>query len=206
MEVAQVARDPVEPACFPLPQVSTVAASSPGRTLLQHVHSLNSRSIAPWGKVPTYVWCAIFTAIGGFCFGFDTGSIGPITVMSQFQSHFFKSHEIDPTVQGLIVSSILLTASLASLLSGPLSNKISRTRSISLGALVFATGSVIACSAGALPQLFVGRCLAGVGEGLFLSAITVYTVEIAPSSARGRLGTVIQVFITSGIASGVSWR
>ncbi|KAJ3522728.1 hypothetical protein NM688_g8835 [Phlebia brevispora] len=122
--------------------------------------------------------------------------------MSQFRNHFFGSSDIDPTVQGLIVSSILLTASLASLVSGPLSNRISRTRTIALGAITFSAGSAIACSSGALAQLFVGRCIAGVGEGLFLSAITVYTVEIAPSSARGRLGTVVQLLITIGIASG----
>ena len=203
MDITEVARDPTDAtACFPLSQVSAGSANSPGRTLLQRIRSFNSWVFAPWSKVPNYVWCTIFTAIGGFCFGFDTGSIGPITVMSQFQHHFFKGQEIDPTVQGLIVSSILLTASLSSLFSGPLSNKISRTRSIALGAVVFAAGSAVACSAGALPQLFVGRCIAGVGEGLFLSAIIVYTVEIAPSSSRGRLGTVIQLFVTSGIATG----
>lgn len=153
-------------------------------------------------QVPTYVWCTIFTALGGFCFGYDTGSIGPITVMSQFQHHFFQEQKIDPTIQGLIVSCILLTASVSSILSGPLSNRLSRTRTICLGGVVFAAGSAIVCSAGSLPQLFVGRCIAGIGEGLFLSAITVYTIEIAPASSRGRLGTVVQLFITIGIASG----
>ena len=205
MDPAQATREPTQPTpCFPLAQVSSGSASGPRHTLLQRVHSLRGLPVTSWPKVPNYIWCAIFTAIGGFCFGFDTGSIGPITVMSQFQHHFFKGEEIDPTVQVLIVSSILVTASISSLLSGPLSNKISRTRSIAVGAVVFAAGSVIACSAGDLPQLFVGRCLAGVGEGLFLSAITVYTIEIAPSSSRGRLATVIQLFITSGVALGLS--
>ena len=155
--------------------------------------------------IPNYVWCTIYTAVGGFLFGFDTGSIGPVTVMSQFQYHFFTDGKMGPTVQGLIVSSILITASIASLLAGPLSDRISRTRTISLGAMTFSAGSAIACSSASLPQLFVGRCIAGVGEGLFLSAITVYTVEIAPARARGRLGTVVQLFITIGIASG-AWQ
>ncbi|GJE97695.1 MFS sugar transporter [Phanerochaete sordida] len=199
METSHTAEDSALSAhCFPVSGV----ASNPGRSVLHHVRDLNARSSRACTTIPTYVWCTIFTALGGFCFGFDTGSIGPLIVMPRFQQHFFGDKEMNPTVQGLIVSSILLTASLASLVSGPMSNKISRVRTISLGAVVFAAGSAIACASGPLPQLFVGRCLAGVGEGLFLSAITVYTVEIAPASARGRLGTVVQLLITIGIASG----
>ena len=44
--------------------------------------------------------------------------------------------------------------------------------------------------------------LAGVGEGLFLSVVTVYTCEIAPAAIRGFLVCTIQFFITIGLASG----
>ncbi|TCD60580.1 hypothetical protein EIP91_009838 [Steccherinum ochraceum] len=155
-------------------------------------------------RIPTYVWCATFTAIGGFLFGFDTGSIGPMTTMGTFQSQFASDSTgtITPTVHGLIVSSILITASISSAISGPLSDRISRTYTISLGAVVFAVGSALVCSARKLAQLFVGRCIAGVGEGLFLSLVTVYAIEISPASVRGRMGSVLQLFITVGIACG----
>lgn len=191
----------IEP-CFPTPPAST----------LQRIRRFlgNGANIFPITrpKVPNYVWCAFFTGIGGFLFGFDTGSIGPITIMPKFQEQFANRHStesgaLSPTVQGLIVSSILITASLASVVSGPLSDRISRTRTVALGAVVFSFGSTIACSAGTLPQIFVGRCIAGVGEGLFLSAVTVYAVEIAPASSRGRLGSVVQLLITIGIAVGL---
>lgn len=194
MEAAEVNR---AEACFPTP------SSSDSLNILQRA----KRAIGiPLPRIPNYVWCVAFTAIGGFLFGFDTGSIGPVTTMHTFQAQFAPDVEkgISPTVQGLIVSSILITASLASVASGPLSDRISRTRTISLGAAVFAVGSAIACSASALPQLFVGRCIAGVGEGLFLSVVTVYAIEVAPASTRGRMGTAVQLFITIGLASGAS--
>ncbi|KAI0072032.1 hypothetical protein K474DRAFT_1629677 [Panus rudis PR-1116 ss-1] len=182
--------------CFPAP-VPQPPSASVRRSLLAY---LKPREV----HVPNYVWCTLFTALGGFIFGFDTGSIGPITVMPQFLSQFADNAQgtISPTVQGLLVSCILLTASLASVISGPISDRISRTRTIALGAVVFAAGSAIACSASTLVQMFVGRCLAGVGEGLFMSAVTVYAIEIAPASSRGRLGSVVQLLITIGIASG----
>ncbi|KAJ6560253.1 general substrate transporter [Mycena capillaripes] len=146
-----------------------------------------------------YVWPTLFTALGGLLWGADTGSIGPIIVMSQFENQFGS---VSPTVQGLLVSSMIATAALSAVFSGALSDRISRTYTISLGAFVFSVGCAIACSASALPQLFVGRCIAGFGEGIFISSITVYVMEISPTSKRGRTMTTVQLFNTIGVAAG----
>ncbi|KAI5799038.1 general substrate transporter [Geopyxis carbonaria] len=154
-------------------------------------------------NLPPYVWCAAFTSIGGFVFGFDTGSIGPVTLMPAFKSTFGT---LTPTIQGLLVSSILLPAALSSLLAGPLSDRFSRTHTISAGATLFSLGALICALSGlrtpSLAPLFVGRCIAGLGEGLFLSPITVYTLEISPRAARGRVAGLCQLFISTGIMVG----
>ncbi|PBK87572.1 general substrate transporter [Armillaria gallica] len=150
-------------------------------------------------NVPTYVWCSLFTALGGFLWGYDTGSIGPITVMPQFEAQFGA---LSPAAQGLLVSSILIAASITSVVAGPLSDRISRIRTISVGGAVYAAGCAIACSAQHRPQLFIGRCIAGIGEGLFISSITVYVTEISPPASRGRLSTCVQLFNTCGVMSG----
>lgn len=94
-----------------------------------------------------------------------------MTVMPQFESQFGK---LSPSLQGALVSCILLTAAVVSFISGPISDRISRTHTITLGGLVYALGAVIGCSSRSLPQLFVGRCICGIGEGFFISSITVY--------------------------------
>ncbi|KAJ7506619.1 general substrate transporter [Mycena galericulata] len=150
-------------------------------------------------RIPTYAWPTLFTALGGFLWGFDTASIGPIIVMPQFEKQFGS---LSATVQGLLVSSIIATAALSAVGSGALSDRISRTYTISLGAFVFSVGCAIACSAKALPQLFIGRCITGFGQGLYISSITVYVAEISPASKRGRAMTTVQLLNTIGIASG----
>ena len=183
--------------CFQLSPIS----------LLQRINEVfaTASSLNVINRVPNYVWCAMLMSVGGLVWGFDTGSIGPISIMPQFAQQFSSiGVGLSPTVQGLIISSILLTASIASVVSGPIADRISRTRTTTLGAAVFAAGSAITCSANtSLVQIFVGRCIAGVGEGLFMSALTVYTIEIAPASRRGQLTTIIQLMITIGIASGL---
>ncbi|KAJ7639563.1 general substrate transporter [Roridomyces roridus] len=150
-------------------------------------------------KISHYVWASLFTALGGFLWGFDTGSIGPIIVMPQFEEQFGT---LSATVQGLFVSSIIATAALASFGSGALSDRISRTYTIALGSFIFAIGCAIACSAKALPQLFIGRCITGFGQGIYVSSITVYMAEISPASKRGRAMATVQLFNTAGIAAG----
>ncbi|KAI5846826.1 general substrate transporter [Tricharina praecox] len=148
---------------------------------------------------PPYVLYAIFASIGGFIFGFDTGSIGPITLMRPFQRSFGV---LSPTMQGLLVSSILLSGALASFFAGWLSDRLSRTYSISLGATVFAVGAALCASAHTLAQLFVGRLVCGAGEGVFISCVAVYVLEIAPVRIRGTVACILQLFITLGIMIG----
>ncbi|KZV93444.1 putative transporter [Exidia glandulosa HHB12029] len=121
--------------------------------------------------------------------------------MSQFEDHF---EHLEPAKHGLIVSSILLAASVFSLVGGPLADRISRTRTIALGSLVFVAGEAMCLGSqrGQLGVFIAGRCIAGAGEGLFLSTITTYTLEIAPTHIRGRLSVTVQLFVTVGIAAG----
>lgn len=175
---------------------TAVTAPSKPLTLNGVLHRLNPKNVfAP------YTWVCIFVSLGGYLFGFDTGSIGPVTVMPQFESHF---EHLEPAKHGIIVSSILLTASVFSIVAGPLADRISRTRTIAVGAVVFSVGEAMCAGAarGSLAVFIAGRCIAGAGEGLFLSTITTYTCEIAPTHIRGRLSVTVQLFVTIGIAVG----
>jgi MFS family permease len=119
--------------------------------------------------------------------------------MKQFAKTFGN---LSPTVQGLVVSSILIPAALASIVAGPLSDRISRTRTFTIGGAVFALGAALESASSHIAMLIIGRCLSGVGEGIFLSILTVYICEIAPTAIRGRLSCTVQLFITFGITSG----
>ncbi|KIK60407.1 hypothetical protein GYMLUDRAFT_606813 [Collybiopsis luxurians FD-317 M1] len=146
------------------------------------------------------VWrAAAFASLGAFMFGFDTGSIGSITVMDQFINSGFK---LSSTLQGVVVATILVTSTLSGLYSGLLSDKISRVYTMTLGAIMFCAGSVIETVSPNLAALIVGRALAGIGEGFFLPIMAVYCVEISPAASRGRVTSIIQVAVTIGVACG----
>jgi len=148
---------------------------------------------------PLLYGCVTVSTLAWGVFGFDTGSIGAITEMAAFEATF---GHLSPIVRGLTVSSILLPSALTGVLAGPLSDRISRKRTTALGAAMFALGSAICCGVNSLAALIVARCVAGAGEGLFLSSVTTYTTEISPRSLRGRFVSATQFGTSSSIAIG----
>ncbi|KAJ3837128.1 putative MFS sugar transporter [Lentinula raphanica] len=119
--------------------------------------------------------------------------------MDQFIQSGFK---LSPTLQGVVVAMILITSSISGMFSGFLADKISRVYTMALGAAIFCAGSIIECVSPNLACILVGRGVAGVGEGFFLSIIAVYCVEISPAVSRGRVTSIIQIAVTVGIAAG----
>lgn len=152
-------------------------------------------------RPPPYILCTTLISIGGLLFGLDTGCIGPITTMPQFQDSL-GGGDLSATVHGLIVSSILIPAAIASFFAGPLADRLGRRKGVSIGGAIFALGAALEAGSTDLAMLFVGRVLAGVGEGLFLSPVLVYVCEVAPPRERGVLANVSQLLTTAGICGG----
>lgn len=146
-----------------------------------------------------YTLACVLVSIGGLLFGLDTGCIGPITTMPAFLDYF---GDLSSTIHGLLVSSILIPASLTSFFAGSAADALGRVRAIGIGGIIFALGTALEASAQNLAMLFVGRCITGVGEGLFLSTLVVYVCEIAPAKERGVLASVQQLLVTIGICGG----
>ncbi|KAL9120502.1 MAG: hypothetical protein Q9187_002945, partial [Circinaria calcarea] len=123
----------------------------------------------------------------------DTGIIGPVTVMESFVSNFGPR---SPTVHGLIVSAI------SSFFAGRLADRLGRPKAIAIGALIFGLGAALEAGAVSIAMFVVGRCIEGIGEGLYLGTLVVYTCEISPPSQRGRLSTGPQLLTTLGLVAG----
>jgi DNA-directed RNA polymerase III subunit RPC2 len=106
----------------------------------------------------------------------DTGIIGPVTDMKDFVAQFGGSQSA--TIHGLIVSSILVPAAISSFFAGFLADRFGRSKGISIGVFIFGVGAALEASAVHLAMFIVGRCIEGVGEGLFLGTLVVYDQRI----------------------------
>ncbi|KAH8901748.1 general substrate transporter [Thozetella sp. PMI_491] len=149
--------------------------------------------------VPNYVWASICVAIGGLINGYDTGAIGAIVSMRQFKESIGL---LSPTMTGFTVSLIMLTGAVPSVYAGHLADQFGRLRVLAAGTAIFGIGAILQGTAFSLAAFNTGRALSGLGEGVFLSNMSVYICEIAPTKFRGVLAGLPQLMACTGVCVG----
>ena len=156
---------------------NTQAAASAG-------HGENTRFI---------ILISLVATIGGFLFGFDSGVInGTVDGLKvAFQS--------DAAVTGFNVASMLLGCAIGAWFAGTLADRYGR-RTMQLWAALFflvsAWGSGVATSS---LEFVVYRVIGGFAVGAASVMAPAYISEVAPARYRGRLATVQQIAIISGL-------
>lgn len=131
---------------------------------------------------------AVVTAVGGFLFGFDNGSIsGSVGFL---QSKF----ELDADGIGWVTSSIIVGCIIGVALAGPLSDAIGRKKVLLLTALIFIFG-VLGEALATSPEMLVWfRIIVGIGIGVETTIAPLYIAEVSPAHIRGRLVSLNQLF------------
>ena len=139
------------------------------------------------------VMISMVAALGGFLFGFDTAVINGAVDAVQ------TSFGISAGLTGFTVSSALLGCVVGAYLAGRLADRWGRTRVMVLASVLFtvsALGSGLAVGAW---DLILWRVIGGLGVGAASVIAPAYIAEVAPPAIRGRLGSLQQLAIVSGI-------
>jgi sugar porter (SP) family MFS transporter len=139
------------------------------------------------------VWTYVFGALGGLLFGYDIGVIGGALLFIR------QEMGLDPFLQGVVVSSLLMGAVAGAGVSGSLSNRLGPRRLLMAAGVLLAAGSVGAALAPGVGVLILFRVVIGLGVGVASVQVPLYLSEIAPTRVRGALSTLNQIMISSGI-------
>ena len=138
---------------------------------------------------------SVVATIGGFLFGFDSGVINGTVDGLQTA---FDSNSIGT---GFNVASMLLGCAVGAFFAGTLADKLGR-RTILIVASVFFTisawGSGIAEGS---VEFVVFRVIGGLAVGAASVLAPAYISEVAPARYRGRLSSIQQIAIISGLFS-----
>lgn len=139
------------------------------------------------------VFISLIVALGGFLMGFDASVISGVVKFIEPQFDLTKIQ------LGWAVSCLTLTATLAMLIAGPLSDKFGRRTILKYAAALYfisALGSAIAQS---FWLLVLARMIGGFGVGASLIIAPMYIAEIAPPKMRGTMVSFNQLNIVIGI-------
>ena len=138
---------------------------------------------------------ALTVAMGGFLMGFDASVISGVVKFIETQ---FDLSKIE---LGWAVSSLTLTATLAMMVSGPLSDRIGRRKVLFLAAILYAVSAIASALAPTFLILVIARMIGGLGVGASLIIAPMYIAEIAPPAERGRMVSFNQLNIVVGISA-----
>ncbi|KHK92896.1 major facilitator transporter [Novosphingobium malaysiense] len=131
--------------------------------------------------------------IGGFMFGYDSG------VINGTQNGLEAAFNLGSLGIGINVGAILVGSSIGAFIAGRLSDMIGRRGTMMLAAILFLFSAVLAGAAGSSALFIVARIIGGLGVGAASVTSPVYISEMTPAHLRGRLSSMQQVMIITGL-------
>jgi len=139
------------------------------------------------------VLITLVATIGGFLFGFDSGVINGTVDGLKLA---FKS---DSVVTGFNVASMLLGCAAGAFLAGSLADKFGRRSILIISALLFVVSGWGSGIAHVSLEFIIYRLIAGFSVGAASVLAPAYISEVAPAKYRGRLSSIQQIAIISGL-------
>ncbi|MFE4836700.1 sugar porter family MFS transporter [Arthrobacter sp. NPDC056691] len=145
-------------------------------------------------KIPKRViWLALAGAVGGFLFGFDSSVVnGAVDAMKD-------EFKLGEAVTGFAVAVALLGCAAGAYLAGKVADRYGRIPAMKLGALLFLISAIGTGFCFSVWDLIFWRLVGGLGIGLASVIAPAYISEISPRHVRGRLASLQQLAITTGI-------
>ena len=136
---------------------------------------------------------SLVAALGGLLFGYDTAVIaGAIGFM---EAHF----QLSAVQTGWAASCTLLGCVLGAGLAGLLSDRLGRKKVLVISGVLFFVSAVGTAIPRTLTEFVIFRILCGVAVGAASITSPMYIAEISPARIRGRMVSVNQFAIVSGM-------
>ena len=161
-----------------------------------HVHTTSAR--ANMGFIGAIVAVA---TIGGFLFGYDSGAVNGT------QDGLTKAFGLVPgswsptNGLGFTVASLLIGCFIGAFFAGRLADLIGRRNTMMVAAALFLVGALVQGAASSQIIFVIARICGGMAVGAASVLSPAYISEVAPASIRGRLTTVQQIMIITGLTA-----
>jgi MFS transporter, SP family, arabinose:H+ symporter len=139
------------------------------------------------------LFLAATAALGGLLFGFD---IAIITGAGPFLAEHFNLGDLS---LGWAFSSLLFGCVLGSTIAGRLTDFYGRKKILFIVSVLFALTSLGTGLAPTFLLFIVARFIGGLAVGGASIVSPMYVAEVSPPSLRGRMGTLYQMSIVTGI-------
>ncbi|MBO9707901.1 MAG: sugar porter family MFS transporter [Caulobacter sp.] len=131
--------------------------------------------------------------IGGFMFGYDSG------VINGTQNGLKAAFGLTEAGEGLNVAAILLGCAFGAFAAGRLADVWGRRTVMIISALLFLISALGTGAAHTSLVFVIFRLVGGLGVGAASVLCPVYISEVTPANIRGRMSSVQQIMIITGL-------
>ena len=151
-------------------------------------------SVSSSGGSRLYVYLvSMVAAVSGLLFGFDIAVINGAIIFLRQQ---FALSELQTEVAA---TALLVGCVAGASIAGTLSDRLGRRRILIVSALLFAVSSLGAALPRNLGEFTAARFIGGIAIGVASVLAPLYIAEVAPPAIRGRLVSLNQMAIVTGI-------
>ena len=133
--------------------------------------------------------------IGGFLFGYDSGAVNGT------QEGLKTAFNLSDAGLGFTVGSLLIGCFIGAFFAGRLADVMGRRNTMMVAAILFLAGALVQGSASTQEIFVIARLCGGMAVGAASVLSPAYISEVAPASIRGRLTTVQQIMIITGLTA-----
>jgi SP family sugar:H+ symporter-like MFS transporter len=133
--------------------------------------------------------------IGGLLFGYDSGAVNGT------QSGLTEEFDLTSAGLGFTVGSLLIGCAVGAFFAGRLADVIGRRSVMIIAALLFVAGALVQGLTDLHTLFVIARFCGGMAVGAASVLSPLYISEVAPANIRGRLSTVQQVMIITGLTA-----
>src|ERR1700693_4920932 len=136
---------------------------------------------------------ALFAALGGLLFGYDTGVISGALIFIK------REFGLTTAAEEIVVSGVLLGATIGAIAGGKAADLFGRRRVLLVTAAIFGIGALASGVAPSPAILILSRVVLGLAIGLASTNVPVYLSEVAPPHVRGSVLSLFQLAVTVGM-------
>lgn len=162
-------------------------------------------------------WVTVACATDMTLFGYDQGVFGGVIVTDDFLNTLDLQGKT--SLQGTVTAIYDIGCFFGAIAAFMIGEPLGRKNSILVGTVIMSIGAILQITAYGVPQMIVGRIVAGIGNGINTATAPVWQGETSKASWRGKLviiemimniaGFSLSTWVTFGfsyLAGPASWR
>ncbi|CAK7205862.1 hypothetical protein SEUCBS139899_008641 [Sporothrix eucalyptigena] len=132
-------------------------------------------------------WITFACSVDMLMFGYDQAVFSGVIVTD----NFLELHDLVGPSKTNLLSTVTAIYDVGcffgAILAFTVGEKLGRRKSIIIGTTIMSVGAILMSASFSLPQMFVGRIILGLGNGINTSSAPIWQTETSPAHLRGKL-------------------